>query len=251
MSEVLLLDVYGLISECNAPSCLTDLFSFKAFLTIPSSSPGLPKACIFDSFAVGVAFGLFQVFFKKKIFSVGPFWFLISEVWHSFCVQTQLLRFLVPFSCFFVVFVRCPVFLPVQKQLGVRLLSVPLMSAAFIWVAAQVLHPFQHNVYVQMWWQEARQPSVRKTGVFPPLGNATCSAPDAASAGLHATPSATMLVAQAAVAVASPRRGSQGWCSSTDEGDNYQGTSTSSQPSSQRLPTPRISSSFSATASTR
>ena len=89
-----------------------------------------------------------------------------------------------------------------------------------------------------MWWQEARHPSVRGTGVPPPLGSAACSAPHAASAGMHATPAAAMPVAHAAPAYASPRRGSQGWGSSSDKGDNYQGTGSSSQ----RLPGPWVSS---------
>ena len=49
-----------------------------------------------------------------------------------------------------------------------------------------------------------RGTQVRGRPVFlPPLGNATSSAPDAASAGMHAAPT-TMPVAQAAPAVASP-----------------------------------------------
>ena len=68
-----------------------------------------------------------------------------------------------------------------------------------------------------MWWRATRHPSVKGTGVPLPLGIATCSAPDAASAGMHVESAATMLVAQAAPAVASPRRGSQGWGYSSDE----------------------------------
>ena len=77
-------------------------------------------------------------------------------------------------------------------------------------------------------------PSAKGTGVPPPLGSATCSIPVAASAGMHLASAATTLVAQAAPAVASPWRGSQGWGSASDEGENYQGTGSSSQ----RRPTP-------------
>ena len=108
------------------------------------------------------------------------------------------------------------------------------MSDSLIWVSAQL-----HDVYVQMWWQEARQTSVRGTGAPPPLWSATCSGPDAASAGMHATPAATLPVAQAAPAVASPWRGSQGWGSSSDEGDSDQCTSSTSQ----RFPSPWVCSS--------
>ena len=113
------------------------------------------------------------------------------------------------------------------------------MSDSLIGVSAQLPHPFQPDVYVQMWWQETRHPSVKGTRVPLPLGSATCSAPDAASAVVHVTSAATMLVARAAPAVASPRRGSQGWGSSFDDEDNYQGTGSMSQ----RLPTPWVSSS--------
>ena len=57
---------------------------------------------------------------------------------------------------------------------------------------------------------------MKGTGVPPPHGSDTCSAPDAASAVMHVTSAATVLVAQAAPAVASPGRGSQGWGSSSD-----------------------------------
>ena len=87
-----------------------------------------------------------------------------------------------------------------------------------IWFSSQLAHLFQPKVDVQMWWQEARHPSVRGTGVPPPLGIATCSAPGAASASMHVASAATMLVVQAAPADASP----------------YQGTGSSSQ----RRPTP-------------
>ena len=70
---------------------------------------------------------------------------------------------------------------------------------------------------------------MKGTSVLPPLGTATCSAPDAASAVMHVASAATMLVAQAAPKVASPRRGSKGWGSSSDEGDNFQGSGSSGQ----------------------
>ena len=111
------------------------------------------------------------------------------------------------------------------------------VSDSLICVSAQLPHPFQPNVHVQMWWQETKHPCAERDRRSPPLGSAKCSIPVAASAGMHLASAATMHLAQAAPAVASPRRGSQGWGSSSDEGENHQGTGSNSH----RLPTPWIS----------
>ena len=92
--------------------------------------------------------------------------------------------------------------LPMGGLLGTQSVIFPHGAAGLavymlMWVSAQLPRPFQPNVYDQMWWQEASHPSVSWTSVLPPHGNATSSAPDAASAGMRAAP-ATMLVAQAA-----------------------------------------------------
>ena len=50
-------------------------------------------------------------------------------------------------------------------------------------------------------------------------------APDAATTGVLVATATTMPVAQGASADASPKRGSQGWSSSSDDDGNYQGTS--------------------------
>ena len=110
------------------------------------------------------------------------------------------------------------------------------MSDSLIKVSVQLPHP---NVYVQMWWQEAKHQSVRGTGALP--------APDMVSGlaiptGTPVVSVAAKLVTLAAPAVTSPGRGSQGWGggeegSSSDEGDDYHGTGSCSQ----RFPAPSVS----------
>ena len=70
---------------------------------------------------------------------------------------------------------------------------------------------------------------MKGTGVPPPLGSATCMAPVAATTEVSTTATA-MPEVQGVSAGVSTRRGSQGWCSSPDDADNYQGTGSFSQP---------------------
>ena len=88
-------------------------------------------------------------------------------------------------------------------------------------------HPFQPNVYAQTW--ETRHPCVKRTGVPPPLGSATCTTPAAATPEAPTTATA-MPEVQGVSAGVSTRRGSQGWCSSADDADKHQGTGSFSQP---------------------
>ena len=80
-----------------------------------------------------------------------------------------------------------------------------------------------------MWWQEMGHPSVKETGVPPPLGSATCMAPVTATSEVSTTATA-MPEVQGVSAGVSTRRGSQGWCSSADDADKHQGTGSFSQP---------------------
>ena len=116
--------------------------------------------------------------------------------------------------------------------------EVPFSTSRFImFLAMRVMpglgalpHPFQPNVYAQMWWQEARHPCVKGTGVpWPPLGSATCMAPVAATSEVSMTATA-MPEVQGVSAGVSTRRGSQGWCSSADDAHKHQGTGSFSQP---------------------
>ena len=49
------------------------------------------------------------------------------------------------------------------------LLSDSPMTENHVLLSAQLPHPFQPNVFVQMFWKEQRQPRVRGTGAPPPL----------------------------------------------------------------------------------
>ena len=125
---------------------------------------GWKTGLLCDSFAVGLAFDIFQFFFffkKKKCVLHKPSWFLSSEVLHFCCVG-----FLSSSVHIFVVFVRYPIFQSSSEAVWCALFGSLLMSVVLIWIPTHVLHPLQPNVDVQMWWQEARHPSVRETDVF-------------------------------------------------------------------------------------
>ena len=84
------------------------------------------------------------------------------------------------------------------------------MEEDLSWCSAQLLHPFEPDIRVQMWWQEDRNPGVRGTGSPPP----STVTPGASGVG--------------------PKRDNQGQGSSSDEGEHYNRC---------RVPTPWVSSS--------
>ena len=54
------------------------------------------------------------------------------------------------------------------------LLSELQMTDTHVCVSAQLPHPFQPNVFVQMFWQEQRQPGLKETSAPPPPGSVPC-----------------------------------------------------------------------------
>ena len=100
--------------------------------------------------------------------------------------------------------------------------AIPSMTDTLICISARLPHPLQPNVYVQMWWQEAKHPSVRGAGIPSP----STVTPVISAAVVPAT--------QRTSACASPKRDSQGWSSSSHDDDHN---------SSRRVPTPWVSSS--------
>ena len=113
-------------------------------------------------------------------------------------------------------------FLISEPRSSVSCVAIPSMTDTLICVSARLPHPLQPNVYVQMWWQEAKHPSVRGAGIPSP----STVTPVISAAMVPAT--------QGTSACASPKRDSQGWSSSSHDDDHN---------SSRRVPTPWVSSS--------
>ena len=101
---------------------------------------------------------------------------------------------------------------PAQRLFSVRapILLQLAMAEDPIRVAAQLLHPFQSDIRVQMWWQEDRSQGVRVASVAPPS------------------------TVKPVASCVSPMRDNHGWVSFSDDDDHY---------SSRRVPTPWVSSS--------
>ena len=103
-----------------------------------------------------------------------------------------------------------------------------------VWVSARLAHPLKPRLMVQMCWQEDRKPGVR---------GGRCLLPSASTVARGASG------AYGGASGASPRRGSRGWGSSSDEYEHYSGrrfntpwVSSSSQPPplpDERIPTTR------------
>ena len=111
------------------------------------------------------------------------------------------------------------------------------MTDNHVWVSAQLLHPFQPNVFVQMSWKEERQPGGRlELPLF--LGCVQMRFPRCDhDRGAYRDCCCGACGPREASAGISPKCGSQGWGSSSDDDDNYQAACSSGR----RLLTPGIS----------
>ena len=145
--------------------------------------------------------------FSFKPFLIVPF---ASPVLPKVCIAFQLARSWrglwpvpVPFFVFFSLFCGC-----LELLLPRPLTGSLSMADNLVWVSAYFPRPFRPNEVAHAYWRQQRQPGAVGTGAPPPLGMVPCLA---ASTGKPVVSCAAAPVAQAAPAVASPRRGSQGW----------------------------------------
>ena len=113
------------------------------------------------------------------------------------------------------------------------------MSDTFICVSAQLPHPFQPNKYVQMFWQEARQPGVRETGAPSLILETSLTALLMRPRQRFPRMPQRCLGSKDFLLRSTPSAAAKGGASSGDE-DNFQGAGSDSQ----RLSTPWNSSSF-------